>query len=380
MIRLGIVGCGKMMRSFAQRLEHVSDLMTLTAAVDLDRARAEALAEDAGGETRVKVATDFREVLDDVDAVLLVLPHHEHYPVAKACLEAGKHVLLEKPMANTEEQCLDLIDTAERHGRVLMVAYVMRYHPLVIKLKELLDSGDYGPCFHMSIWTEQLTRYDDDHWGTRRERLGGGQFFSHGCHYVDLLLWYLGRPVQGCHLGTRMCTPWMDMEGTSDMVMKFESGALGYHFGTWGARGTRLGYSIHAHCEQGMLEVAFRKGKLWLHRFPQLEAARSIEPGLDVQAAQAQHGSSLGSRSETGETLLYEAPIGKQTDRELRHFLECIASGRRPDTDGPRSLQGLRVIWRMYDAERRGIMADLRGLGLDEDPAAVTPTTAGQFG
>src|SRR5690606_29723663 len=120
---------------------------------------------------------------------------------------------------------------------------------LVRKLKEVLDSGEYGECFHMSMWTEQWTRFPgDDHWGHKIATLGGGQLFSHGCHYVDLLLWFLGEPVHGTHTGTNFGTPWMEREGTSDVSIKFASGAVGYHMGTWGARGSKLHYCFQAHC------------------------------------------------------------------------------------------------------------------------------------
>lgn len=331
-IRLGLIGCGGMAKTHAKRFDAHLDRLQLAAAVDVVPERAQAVAELLPG---ARVATDYREILDDVDAVLIALPHHLHHPVAKACLQAGKHVLLEKPMANSEAECLDLIATSEAAGRVLMIAYCMRYHPLVMAMKEALDARTYGDVFQVSIWTEQLTRYHDGHWALDAKKLGGGQLFSHGCHYIDLLLWYLGRPIQGTHLGTNYGTPWMDKEGTSNVCIEFAGGRLGYHFGTWGARGTRHGYSFHAHCTEGMLEAYFPGRQLIAH---------------------------VGDKQE----VLLETTEGKHTQNEMAHFLDCIATGQRPLTDGPGSLQGLRVIWRLYEAEEARTVADLRGLGLDE--------------
>ncbi|MGA1197798.1 MAG: hypothetical protein ACO36I_15010, partial [Candidatus Latescibacterota bacterium] len=65
-------------------------------------------------------------------------------------------------------------------------------------------------------------------------------------------------------------------------------------------------------------------------------------------------------------TLLLESESGKHTENEMAHFLDCIETGQQPLTDGQGSLQGLRVIWRLYEAEQEGRMADLTGLGLDE--------------
>jgi hypothetical protein len=70
--------------------------------------------------------------------------------------------------------------------------------------------------------------------------------------------------------------------------------------------------------------------------------------------------------------VLFEGYTGKQTDKELMHFRDCIETGQKPDTDGWHSLQGLRVIWRMYEAERAGRVADLRGLGLEPYAAPVS--------
>jgi predicted dehydrogenase len=66
------------------------------------------------------------------------------------------------------------------------------------------------------------------------------------------------------------------------------------------------------------------------------------------------------------EELLLQAEPGKHVENEIAHFVDCVESGRQPLTDGPGSLQGLRVIWRLYEAENQGTVADLRGLGLDQ--------------
>ena len=156
--RVGIIGCGGMARSHASRFSMISDQVEITATVDVARARA------SGGRPVARRGDGFRglpEILDKVDAVLLVLPHHLHHPVTLECLAAGKHVLVEKPMANSEQECLEMIEAAKRADRVLMVAYCMRFHPLVVKMKELIDAKTYGDVFQLSIWTEQLTRYPE---------------------------------------------------------------------------------------------------------------------------------------------------------------------------------------------------------------------------
>jgi len=352
MIRLALIGCGGMGSRFVEGVRALHPRAAMSAVVDIDPER---LATAAEHFPEANATADCREVLDDVDAALVVLPHHLHHPVAKDCLDAGLHVFLEKPMANTEAECLDLIESAERAGRVLMIGYVMRYHPLVLALKEAVDSGTYGDCFHLAIWTEQYTRYHDGHWARSAETLGGGQLFSHGCHYIDLLLWFLGEPVEGTHTGTNFGTPWMEHEGTSSVAIRFRNGATGYHFGTWGARGTRLGYSFHAHCTEGMLEADFRTGQLIYHRFKKL--AGLVEPHMPGRAIEDDFEKRV---------VLFEADSRKHTDEEMEHFVECIETGAEPRTSARDSLQSLRVIWRLYQAEESGTVADLRGLGLGQ--------------
>ncbi len=344
-IRMGLLGCGGMGGSHQNGLAELSDIMELTVVCDIVLERA----QKAAAALNVQhVVQDYHEMADLVDAVLISLPHDLHHPAGMFFLQAGKHVLMEKPMANTEEECLQLIDEAEKRHLVLMTAYPVRYWPVILKMKELVDNRTYGDVFQMSIWTEQFTKYPSGHWALSANRLGGGQFFSHGCHYVDLLLWFLGQPVRGIHLGTNLGTPWMEKEGTSNATITFANGAMGYHFGTWGARGTKLGYSFHIHCTGGMLEYNLTDRTLYAHTHIVDEKAN------------------LDTASRTT-ILMKEDDSSKKTQYETRHFLECIRDGKTPMTDGPSSLQGLRVIWRLYEAEQANQIADLRGLGLDED-------------
>ena len=334
MLRIGLIGCGGMGQAHRSAFGKLQGRARFAAAVDPILPRAQAAADLMGCDT---VATDYRQVLNDIDAAIVAVPHHLHHPIGMALLRRGKHLLMEKPLANTEAECLNLIDAAERAGLMLMVAYCMRFHPIVVEMERLIKARTYGELFQLSIWTEQHTQGEPGSWMHCKETLGGGQLFSHGCHYIDILLARMGQQVCGTHIGTNFGTPWMEGEGTSNVSLKFANGALGYHFGTWGARGTRLKYSFHAHCTEGMLEGQISRGRLLVH-----------------------HGALEEERG--GEKLLLEAAVGKHVENELLHFVDCLERGRRPLTDGRRSLRSLRVIWKLYEAEARGVVADLRAI------------------
>ena len=336
-LRLGVVGCGGMAGSHMRGFEYLSDVCTVSAVCDIVEERAKKAAEVTGAGY---YTTDYRTMSGYVDCVLVVLPHHLHFESGMYFLGQNKHVLMEKPLCNTDAECVALAEEAEKRGLKLMCAYPVRYWDGIKHMKQLLDSGDYGDIFQMSIWTEQYTDLTGRGWGATAETLGGGQLFSHGCHYIDLLLWFLGNPVSGVHIGSKKGTPWMDREGNSNVIITFENGAMGYHFGTWGARGTSHGYDFQIFTDTGFFDYKHQDGKLIYKS--------NLGPG----------------RPPVKETSWQFDDPGKQTHHETRHFLECIINDTKPMTDARSATQGLRVIWRLYEAENNNAVADLRGLGI----------------
>ena len=345
-LKLGLIGCGGMMYAHATNVNKVEGI-EIVSVCDIIPERAERVARELGNDP--KIVTDYKTMVDDIDAVLVALPHDLHYECGLFFARHKKHVLMEKPLCNTEEECESLIRVCEEEGVTLMCAYPVPFYPAMVKLKEFLDSGEYGKTIQMSIWTEQLTKHDEEWFWGATARLGGGQFFSHGCHYVDLLLRFLGNPVEGSHFGSRVGTPWLLKEGTSVAIFKFESGALGYHGATWGARGTKMGYDFQVITEKGTFDYERATGEIRFYSKLDLHDPAVVHPSSHY-------------------TVLYtDADVkGKQTNYEISHFVDCVNTGKRPLTDGRSALQGLRVIWRMYEAEKNGVIADLRGLGLDE--------------
>lgn len=366
MIRMGMIGCGTMAGGYLRQMEQLEDRLRFTALVDVERERAEKAKSASPVAASAVTATDYREVFAEMDAAVLAVPHHLHRDIAVDCMNAGKDVLIEKPLANTEEECLEIIRTAEKTGVVAMHGYVMRYSPIVREFCRLVREREYGECFQLSMWIEQYTDTSRGEWIGQVAGVGGGQLFSHGCHYVDLMLHCMGSPESGTHSGTNRGTPWMEMEGTSNMTIRFQNGSLGYHFGTWGARGTKMRYNFQAHCTGGMLELDYGAGQivLWLDPSHGDLGGMSREQMTDPE-------------NRPRSRVLYTAEsTQKNTAEEMAHFLDCIDNRSTPRTDLRSGLQSLRTIWRLYDAEQRGIAADLRGLGLDEFSPEPDPVLA----
>jgi predicted dehydrogenase len=350
-IKLGLVGCGAMMAAHLSGIELVESV-EITAICDTDQENLQAVKEFLEGIGQHPfVTTDWKTMPDYIDAVMIALPHDLHFECGMFFAYHNKHLLMEKPLCNTEEECVRLIEECESRNLKFMCAYPVRFWPTVVKLKEFLDTGDYGEIMQMSIWTEQYTKYEQKdggpHW-VNTARVGGGQLFSHGCHYIDVLLWFLGNPLYGTHIGTRNGTPWMLKEGTSVVTMKFENGAIAYHGATWGARGTRLGTCFQVQTERGMLEYVSGVREIRFYHENGLH-----KPG-EYSANHAYDVLWKGERNNT-----------KETQHEIKHFVECILEDKTPRTNARQSLQSLRVIWALYNAEANNAIADLRGLGIE---------------
>lgn len=338
-LRVAVVGCGVFgNRHIDAILAKLGDRLQIVATVDPDPAAAAAAAEKCGA----RWATNLTAVLEQVDAVTVATPHHLHAPLARDALAAGCHVFMEKPLAMNEEEGLDLVRLADLHAKVLMVGYPLRYHPLVAGLKSEIDGGRWGEPFHVSLSTEQFLPLPEGHWRASTASRGGGGLFSHGCHYIDLLLWILGEPIRGVTMGTTTGTPWqVEGDTTGHTMIEFAGGRIGHHFATEVAHQHGGSTRFVVHLTEGMLLADHRAGRLEGRR-------RGGDPEREV--------------------ILQTTPRTKFLERELGHFADCVRDGSRPLTDAAASLQSLRVIWRLYQAEAEGRYADLSGLGLPADP------------
>ncbi len=144
-MRIAVVGCGYFGALHAAKFAALEPA-DLVAVVDTDPARAEKAAAATGAEA----TADLDAVLDRVEAVSIVTPTTTHYAIAKRCLEAGKDVLVEKPVCETLEEADDLIARAKAGGRILQVGHLERFSPIVRDVRELADRPGYIECQRIS--------------------------------------------------------------------------------------------------------------------------------------------------------------------------------------------------------------------------------------
>lgn len=189
-LKLAVIGTGKFGSKRLDACRSASQAIDLRAVVDTDPDRA----ATAGAKYGVRHSTDLSSVLVDseIEAVIIAVPNNQHAPLAIQALEAGKHVMVEKPLAIRPEQAEQIVQAAERNNRFVKTASNHRFFPTVIKAQELYQQGLIGEAlsFRGAIGNNgSLTR---DSWFWKKEIAGGGTMIDNACHLLDIARMFMG--------------------------------------------------------------------------------------------------------------------------------------------------------------------------------------------
>ena len=187
-VGVAIVGCGLVGRKRAKALAGAR----LTSCADVMRERADALAATASG---AEASDDWRRAIDrpDVDVVVVATTNNALAEVTRFALQAGKHVLVEKPAARSVVELDSVIDTAARCRRLVRVGFNHRYHPALQKAHELVEAGAVGDLLFLRGRYGHGGRIGyEKEWRANPELSGGGELIDQGVHLIDLSRWFLG--------------------------------------------------------------------------------------------------------------------------------------------------------------------------------------------
>jgi predicted dehydrogenase len=187
-MRIAIVGCGLIGNKRAAAL---TDEHQLVACADVELGRAQALAGRYAG---CAAEQDWRKVLrDDVDAVIVSTTNDMLAPVTLAAIEAGKHVLVEKPAARSAAELVPVIAAQKSAGVIVKVGFNLRFHPALVRTRQLIDDGAIGPLMYLRGRYGHGGRLGmEKEWRGNPEIAGGGEMLDQGIHLVDLARWFLG--------------------------------------------------------------------------------------------------------------------------------------------------------------------------------------------
>ena len=190
MMRFGLIGCGAIGKIRADALGK-STVCELVAVADLDEARARNAAPGA------KYYSDANDMIaaKDVDAIIISTPPPLHEPLAVAAAKAGKHVLVEKPMAATADACERMVAAAKTAGTLLTVGYNHRYFEGLKLVRDVVRSGEIGTLSHIRAYTGHsgLAEFKAE-WMYDKKVMGGGALMDNGTHLIDLVRYIMGDP------------------------------------------------------------------------------------------------------------------------------------------------------------------------------------------
>lgn len=334
-IRVGLIGCGLMARAHLPGYQALPEQAEIVACCDNNRQLAvETVAKLANGAV---VADDWQAVMDNpaVDAVDICAPHFLHAPMVLAAAKAGKHVLLEKPMAMNLTEARQMVAAMEAAGKVFMVAQNQRYLPEHAPIKAWLDKGAIGKVIAARIDGNQFLNkaYPKGHWLFSKALAGGGVIRTTAIHKIDLLRFFVGdvRRVTALY-ATSGLNPGMDSEDIAAIALEFKNGAIGEAFFTFAAYQNPIPTASHE-----LVILYGTKGMInningWHMHSTEIEAFRA---GLAPMG-------------------LPNADYGQSFVHEVRHFLECIEQGREPATSGHDNIRTIAIIDAIYQAVETG--------------------------
>ncbi|MCP9230879.1 Gfo/Idh/MocA family oxidoreductase [Mesorhizobium sp. LMG 17147] len=274
MIGLGIIGAGDFGAAHARAIREVGGIRLAAAS----RGNADALRQftaEYGGSGY----TDWRRLLDDkeVDAVLIASPHHLHAEMAIGAAEAGKHILLEKPMAPTAAAC-DAINAAVADSGVkLMVAHLMHFALPCMAAKQVLEEGVLGRPLIGSSWIIKLwMEHNRRDWHLRKAS-GGGMLLTAGIHALDRLVWLMDDDVVSVSgmLGAKFHD--QEADDTALLGLRFAGGGIGQVQSVGYSTGATT-YAMDLICEQGTLRIDMDRGTMLGRDTVWTELPGSFEP------------------------------------------------------------------------------------------------------
>jgi predicted dehydrogenase len=320
-MRLGIIGCGLIGQKRALSAPAAGAIVTIVA--DVNAERANALAAKA----RAKATQDWREVLaSDVDVVVIATTHELLAGMALAAVEAGKHVLVEKPAGRNAAEVGAVRDAARKHKRLVKVGFNHRFHPAMLKARAIFDSGELGPLMYIRGRYGHGGRPGmEKEWRCMPEMSGGGELIDQGAHLIDLSRWFLGDLTLD-YAATPTYFWNVPVDDNCFLALKAAGGQVAWLHATWTEWKNMFSFEIAG--RHGKLVIDGLGGSYGLEKLTNYK----MLPGMGPP-----------------ETTSWEYPFPDTSwDRELQEFVLAIGQGRRPSGDIEDAHAMLDIVDRAY--------------------------------
>jgi predicted dehydrogenase len=344
-MRFAIIGAGVIGRTHAASISKLGPHATLAVVADELPERARQLAAEYGAEH----ATSIGEVLarDDIDAVAICTPSGRHADLAVAALDAGKHVVVEKPIDVTVDAARRVGDAERRSARTATVISQHRFDRSSQLVHRAVREGRFGRLTSgvASIaWWRTQEYYDSGEWRGTWALDGGGALMNQGIHTIDLLVWMLGNPVEVYAHTACLAHQRIEVEDTAVATIRFENGALGVVHGTTAAYpGLTARLQVHGDRGSAIIDA---------DRLSYFHSATDATQSHDYGAADAaNHAAELLAEPEpVGTASADPGALSNAHGDQYRDFLDAIAQGRRPLVTVEQATRTLAVVQAIYES------------------------------
>jgi predicted dehydrogenase len=313
--RVAVVGCGYWGRNLVRVFHSLGALRGVCESAEAGVELARQIAPD------VPIVREFQQVLDDsqVDAVAVVTPAETHARLVTMALEAGKHVFVEKPLALTYREGAEMVRLAEERGRILMVGHILEYHPAVVELVRRVRNGELGTLQY--IYSNRLNLGK-----VRREE---NILWSFAPHDIAVILRLVNdQPFEVSATGGAYLQP--NIADVTVTHLLFDRGVRGHIFVSW----------LHPSKEQRLVVLGSSRMAVFD------DGSRDQKLVIYDQGIDWVNGNPV-PRKKDAEVV--QLPDQEPLRLEAEHFLNCVATGQAPLTDGR---SGLRVLQVLQAAQR----------------------------
>jgi predicted dehydrogenase len=331
-LRFGLIGCGRVAPRHAQSLREL-DGTRLVAVADIKESRAHRFAQEYAAQPY----SDYRRLLerDDVDVVSICTPSGLHAQMAIDGMRAGKHVIVEKPMALSLTDADTMIRVAGETGQKLCVVLQNRYNPPMQDLRRVVDSGRLGRLLLGNAtvrWYRPQEYYEDEWHGTWA--MDGGALMNQSIHHIDALQWLMG-DVENVFAYTATLAHKMEAEDVGVVALRFKSGALGTIEGSTVTYPENLEGSVAIFGERGSVKVggtALNRKVIW------------------KIAGEMEHERELLTRDQVDPPSVY----GTSHKHVIADLLAAIRENRAPRTNGIEARKSVALVLAIYESARTG--------------------------
>jgi predicted dehydrogenase len=284
---------------------------------------------------------------DGLDVVVVGVPSGLHHVAALAAIDAGKHVVVEKPIDITLERADRMIEAARDAGVLLSVISQKRFEPATRHLKEAVDSGKFGRIAFADVyvkWWRTPEYYSQGGWKGTKDMDGGGALINQSVHQIDLLRWIMG-PVRTLFGRADARVHDIEAEDTAAAVLEFESGAMGV------IQGSTASYPGHP----ATLSITGERGSARIEDGTLTEWSFAGEEHLEADVLRRFAGV---SGSGGGDPASINA---RGHELQFRDVIEALRTGRPPLTDGHEGRKALELILAIYESSETGLPVRLTG-------------------